>query len=464
MGQLVFQATLGGQVALVGPNTASSYSLNIPAVSGNVVTTGDTGTVTNTMLANSSITFGSTAQALGSTITAINGVAIGGGTAGSGAFTTLTSTSDATLHGVTVGQGAGSVSTNTAVGASALSSNTTGNNNSAFGVQALLNNTTGINNIAIGNYSLITNTIGSQNTAVGYLTLNKNTASQNTAVGYSALFNNTTGTPNDAFGYQALTNNTTGVGNVGIGYSSLGANTTGTNNTAIGTQALTNNTIGQYSTAIGWNALYSNTANANTGMGNQVGAGVTTGINNTLVGAYAGYSGTNNLTTGTGNVLVGYNVAVSTSGAINQIVIGAASTGKGNNTAFVNGSSGAYNGANSTLWAVTSDERIKENVVPLPSSLPIINALNPISFDYIEDKTSDVGFIAQEYQKVLPNQIIETAASPAEQEFAGTDTLLGIQQNLTPYLVKAVQELSAQVTTLQAQVAALTPASGTPSA
>jgi len=50
MGQLVFQATAGGQVALVGPNPTSNFSLNVPAVNGNLVTTGDTGTVTNTMI------------------------------------------------------------------------------------------------------------------------------------------------------------------------------------------------------------------------------------------------------------------------------------------------------------------------------------------------------------------------------------------------------------------------------
>jgi len=78
MGQLVFQATLGGQVALVGPNTASSYSLNLPTVNGNVVTTGDTGTVTNTMLASSAYTAPGT---------------IGSGTPNSGAFTTLSASS-----------------------------------------------------------------------------------------------------------------------------------------------------------------------------------------------------------------------------------------------------------------------------------------------------------------------------------------------------------------------------------
>ena len=105
MGQLVFQATLGGQVSLVGPNTASTISINIPATNGNMVTTGDTGTVTNTMLANSAITFGSTSQALGSTISAINGVSIGASTAGTGAFTTLTASTSviSPVHGAASG-------------------------------------------------------------------------------------------------------------------------------------------------------------------------------------------------------------------------------------------------------------------------------------------------------------------------------------------------------------------------
>jgi len=51
MGNLVFQAASGGQVALSGPNTASSYTIAVPAITGTLVTTGDTGTVTTTMLA-----------------------------------------------------------------------------------------------------------------------------------------------------------------------------------------------------------------------------------------------------------------------------------------------------------------------------------------------------------------------------------------------------------------------------
>ena len=105
MGQLVFQATLGGQVNLVGPNTASTFNLNVPAVAGNLITSGDTGTVTNTMLAgsianakltNSSVTVGSTSIALGATSTTLDGVNIGATTAGTGAFTTLSGSTSTT--------------------------------------------------------------------------------------------------------------------------------------------------------------------------------------------------------------------------------------------------------------------------------------------------------------------------------------------------------------------------------
>jgi len=51
MSNLVFQATGGGSVTLTGANTASTFSITVPATTGNMVTTGDVGTVTSTMLA-----------------------------------------------------------------------------------------------------------------------------------------------------------------------------------------------------------------------------------------------------------------------------------------------------------------------------------------------------------------------------------------------------------------------------
>jgi hypothetical protein len=56
MGQLVFQATLGGQVNLVGPNTASTFNLNVPAASDTLVAQNTTDTLTNKTISGASNT------------------------------------------------------------------------------------------------------------------------------------------------------------------------------------------------------------------------------------------------------------------------------------------------------------------------------------------------------------------------------------------------------------------------
>jgi len=65
----------------------------------------------------------------------------------------VTLVNDATIHGLTVGQGGGSVSTNTAVGASALAANTTGSSNTAVGNNSGSAITTGSKNTIIGGYT-----------------------------------------------------------------------------------------------------------------------------------------------------------------------------------------------------------------------------------------------------------------------------------------------------------------------
>jgi len=50
MSNLVFQANSGGSITLTGANTASTATITIPATTGNMVTTGDSGTVTVTMI------------------------------------------------------------------------------------------------------------------------------------------------------------------------------------------------------------------------------------------------------------------------------------------------------------------------------------------------------------------------------------------------------------------------------
>ena len=283
----------------------------------------------------------------------------------SGSYPAVNSDTDATINGLTVGKGAGSIATNTAVGKSALSTNTTGAYNTAVGgadnnsISALQTNSTGASNTAVGNGSLGYNT-GSYNTAVGFQSANLNTSGGFlSGFGYVSLLNNTTGVRNSGLGAYTLSSNTTGGYNVAVGMQALSGNTTASNNVAVGYQAAYSNTIGFKQVAIGNQALYSsNTSGGNSWVAigaeaawsfnssgsNQaqvyIGASAgyynVTGIDNTYVGGYAGYYHTG-----------GYNTALG-SGAL----LGASGTSTGNsNTAigYQAGKSITSGGQNSIL-------------------------------------------------------------------------------------------------------------------
>jgi len=116
---------------------------------------------------------------------------------------------------------------NTATGAGALLFNTSGQN-TAFGAAALLFNTTGFGNTAVGTAALLNNVgfavdtpnggPGSANTAVGVSALSSNTTGGiNTAVGSFALANKTTGDNNIALGGSAGINVTNANSVIAIG-------------------------------------------------------------------------------------------------------------------------------------------------------------------------------------------------------------------------------------------------------
>jgi hypothetical protein len=108
---------------------------------------------------------------------------------------------------------------NTATGAGALLSNTTGDFNTADGAFALADNTTGSGNTAIGEEALLRNTDGAVNVAIGAngVLSNNTMGNVNTAIGTGTLFSNTTGNSNIALGADAGSFLTTGDNNIDIG-------------------------------------------------------------------------------------------------------------------------------------------------------------------------------------------------------------------------------------------------------
>lgn len=107
--------------------------------------------------------------------------------------------------------------------------------------------------------------------------------------------------------------------------------------------------------------------------------------------------------------------------------------------------------ANATLWNSTSDARIKENITPVTNGVATVNALNPVRFSFKQDHLqapNQYGLIAQELQQVIPDVVANTGL-----DVDGVEDVLGVSySSIIPILIKAVQELSAEVEALKAKV------------
>ena len=106
----------------------------------------------------------------------------------------------------------------------------------------------------------------------------------------------------------------------------------------------------------------------------------------------------------------------------------------------------------------TSDGRAKTDIVDCPYGLDVVNKLQPRKYQLVNSQLTpqgpdniNLGFIAQEIKEHIPecvNYLGDEANTPNEKGWARAYALdIG---EVIPVLVKAIQELSAQVTALKA--------------
>jgi hypothetical protein len=237
------------------------------------------------------------------------------------------------------------------------------------------------------------------------------------------------------------------------------------------------NGIGVYgacSTATGYGVYASNTGGGNAlvvaGTSNFSGQ-ITGNLTGNVTGNVTGSSGscTGNAATATTSAACSGNSATATTAAACSGNSATATTagdvtnaggaklicGTYNTNMQTDGNLVVYHGA-TPYWDATtdlSDGKFKEAIVPTKhAGLDVVNGLRVVDYKWKQDipvtiKNKDklkTGFIAQEVQALVPDAVNDIDG-----------TLLLHKEELVPYLVKAVQELSEQVKAMQIEIQAL---------
>jgi hypothetical protein len=273
---------------------------------------------------------------------------------------------------------------------------TTGIDNSFVGYQAGKANSTGTANTAIGVRVFDVNTIGGNNVAIGTDALSQGNTYRSVAVGNNAM-QISTGSDCVAIGYDALKNSAT------------------EKNVAVGDKALRDNTSGQENVAVGSICMSEST----------------TGSRNTCIGSRAG-----SISSGSGNVVIGGMNAAGGNTPVFSVTT--------ENNRVVMGSTAVTNAYIQVAWTAVSDARDKTNFGVVPHGLDFVKALQPISYQFRTERSSEeanggvrYGFKAQDVLALEGNNPVIVDNEDAE-KLRVTDAYL------IPVLVNALQELNAK--------------------
>ncbi len=120
------------------------------------------------------------------------------------------------------------------------------------------------------------------------------------------------------------------------------------------------------------------------------------------------------------------------------------------------GTGGQQLTSGATGWTTPSDRRLKTNISALGDSLIKINTIEPVSFKWKENDVDSEGFIAQDIFKIIPEVVTEGNDELHEEDSEDCwkkgelkNPWMVSKERLIPFMVKAIQELSAKVKALE---------------
>ena len=161
-----------------------------------------------------------------------------------------------------------------------------------------------------------------------------------------------------------------------------------------------------------------------------------------LIGTTSGVRGQEDLSIDAGSDAI----VTRTAGA--GLIVRKSSFGNGFLCLFENDSATAVgsitSGGSSTVYNTSSDYRLKENIETMQNGLERLNKLNPVKFTWKETGEEAEGFIAHEVDEIFSDCVY---GEKDGNEMQGVD-----YGRITPLLVKAVQELTAEVEELKTKL------------
>ena len=120
---------------------------------------------------------------------------------------------------------------------------------------------------------------------------------------------------------------------------------------------------------------------------------------------------------------------------------------------FLARSNGDVLNATGVYGTISSDRRLKENIVSATPKLNDIMKLNVVNFNLIGNEDKQIGFIAQEMQEVFPSFVHQSDTRKYDENgniISGFEDALGVKVGMEfAILVKAIQEQQATITSLQ---------------
>lgn len=317
--------------------------------------------------------------------------------------------------------------------------------------------------IAIGYQALNSETVAGsatyQNTAIGYQAMAgtmTTSAYQNVALGYQALKSLTSGERNTAMGAQALSSVTSGSWNMAFGQGALGS-TSGSSNIAIGQGAMWNSYSGDGNVVLGNNGCAGVSGNNNNCIGPVGQFTLTSGSNNILIGTSTSVdtpaSGTSNFLN-IGNVIFATgmtgtvaspagNVGIGTTIIRNSAVLDVQGTINVNSVGIAAATTACYSTASGGVLSLCSSLREqKTGIEPLAYGLTEVMKMQPVSFNWKQDGSHDLGFIAEDIEAINP-----LFAEHSKGKLTGVK-----YRQITALLVRAIQQQQIEIEELKARL------------